>query len=47
MIDFNLSEEQRLLQQTARDFAINELSAGAIDRDENKIWPKEQISKMA
>ena len=47
MLDFNLSEEQRLLQQTARDFAINELSAGVIDRDENKIWPKEQISKMA
>ena len=30
MLDFNLSEEQRLLQQTARDFAINELSAGFV-----------------
>ena len=47
MIDFNLSEEQKLLKKTAKDFAKNELLAGAIERDENKIWPKEQINKMA
>ncbi len=45
MIDFNLSEEQQLLRQTARDFAQNELLEGVIDRDQNKIWPKEQIKK--
>jgi len=47
MIDFNLSEEQQLLRQTARDFAQNELLEGVIDRDQNKIWPKEQIKKMS
>jgi len=47
MIDFNLSEEQQLLKQTARDFSQNELLEGVIDRDQNKIWPKEQIKKMA
>ena len=47
MIDFNLSEGQKLLKKTAKDFAKNELLAGAIERDENKIWPKEQINKMA
>ena len=47
MIDFNLSEEQQLLKQTAKDFAKNELLDGVIDRDENKLWPKEQISKMS
>ena len=47
MIDFNLSEEQELLKKTAKDFAKNELLEGAVNRDENKIWPKEQISKMA
>ena len=47
MIDFTLSEEQKLLKQTARDFAKNELLDGVIDRDENKIWPKEQIDKMS
>ena len=43
MIDFNLSEEQELLKKTAKDFAKNELLEGAVNRDENKIWPKEQI----
>ena len=47
MIDFNLSEEQKLLKQTARNFAKNELLEGVIDRDQNKIWPKEQIKKMS
>ena len=47
MIDFNLSEEQELLKKTAKDFAKNELLEGVVNRDENKIWPKEQISKMA
>jgi len=47
MIDFNLSEEQQLLRQTARDFAQNELLEGVIYRDQNKIWPKEQIKKMS
>ncbi|MDC0145438.1 acyl-CoA dehydrogenase [bacterium] len=46
-MDFNLSEEQQLLRQTARDFAQNELLEGVIDRDQNKIWPKEQIKKMS
>ena len=40
MIDFNLSEEQQLLRQTARDFAKNELLEGVVYRDQNKIWPK-------
>jgi len=47
MINFNLSEEQILIQKTAREFAINELLQGAIERDEKKQWPKEQIQKMA
>ena len=47
MINFNLSEEQILIQKTAREFAMNELLQGAIERDEKKQWPKEQIQKMA
>ena len=47
MINFNLSEEQILIQKTAKEFAKNELSEGAIHRDEQKIWPTEQIKKMA
>ncbi len=47
MINFNLSEEQLLIQKTAKEFALNELYDGAIERDANKEWPKEQIKKMA
>ena len=47
MINFNLSEEQLLIQKTAKEFALNELYNGAIERDANKEWPKEQIKKMA
>ncbi len=46
-MDFSLTSEQQLIKQTASDFAKEELMAGAVERDKNKIWPKDQISKMA
>lgn len=45
-MDFNLTEEQLMVQQAARDFAQNELLPGVIERDENQIFPAEQIKKM-
>lgn len=45
-MDFNLTEEQLMVQQAARDFAQNELLPGVIERDENQIFPTEQIKKM-
>jgi len=45
-MDFNLTEEQQLIQKTAREFARIELAPGVVDRDEKKIWPKEAIQKM-
>jgi len=45
-MDFNLTEEQQLIQKTAREFARIELAPGVVDRDEKKIWPKEPIQKM-
>ena len=44
---FQLTEEQVLIQKTAREFADAELVPGAIERDEKKIWPKDAIDKMA
>ena len=44
---FNLTEEHELIKKNAREFAVNELLPGAIERDENKIWPKEAVAKMA
>ena len=46
-MDFNITDEQKLIQKTAREFAIGELLDGIIERDEKKIWPKEAINKMA
>ena len=46
MIDFQLTEEHRLIQKTAKEFAKNELLPGVIDRDANKIWPKKAIIEM-
>ena len=46
-MNFNLTSEQQLIKQTAADFSRDELKDGAVERDKNKIWPKEQITKMA
>ncbi len=45
-MNFDLTQEHKLIQQTARDFAQNELLPGVLERDENKIWPKDAILKM-
>src|SRR5690606_37618111 len=43
---FQLSEEQLMIRQAARDFAQNELLPGVIERDEHQKFPAEQIKKM-
>ena len=46
-MNFNLSNEQKLIRDTAKDFAQTELLPGVIERDEKKEFPKDQIKKMA
>lgn len=46
-MNFNLSEEQLMIQQAARDFAQNELLPGVIERDRDQKFPQEQVRKMA
>ena len=46
-MNFELTEEQKLVQKTARDFSKSELLPGAVERDISKIWPTEAIKKMA
>ncbi len=41
-----LSEEHLMIRQAARNFAINELKPGVIERDEHQKFPAEQIKKM-
>lgn len=46
MIDFTLTEDQELIQKTAREFAVEHLAPGVMDRDENAEFPYEQIKLM-
>src|SRR5246127_5921018 len=43
---FELTEEQEMIRQAARDFALNELKPGVIERDEHQKFPAEQVKKM-
>lgn len=43
---FELSEEQLMIRDAARDFANTELKPGVIERDENQKFPLEQIKKL-
>lgn len=45
-MDFNLTEEQIMIRDAARDFARTELLPGVIERDEKQEFPHEQIRQM-
>ena len=45
-MDFNLTEEQLMIQQAARDFAQAELLEGVIERDNEQKFPYEAVKKM-
>ena len=45
-MDFSLTEEQKLIQQAARDFAQTELLPEVIERDDAQRFPKEQVEKL-
>jgi alkylation response protein AidB-like acyl-CoA dehydrogenase len=46
-MQFDLNEEQLMIQKAARDFAKSECLPGVIDRDEKQQFPKEQVMKLA
>jgi short/branched chain acyl-CoA dehydrogenase len=45
-MDFDLTDEQRLLRDTVRDFARNEVAPQAEELDRTKSFPYELIAKM-
>lgn len=45
-MQFQLTEEQLMIQSAARDFAISECKPGVIDRDEHQKFPAEQVKKL-
>jgi alkylation response protein AidB-like acyl-CoA dehydrogenase len=46
-MDFNLTEEQKLIQRTAREFAQNEVAKDAAERDRLEQFPTQHVKKMA
>ncbi len=46
-MDLDLTEEQRMLQQTARDFALREVAPKAAELDKSARWPEELVKRMA
>src|SRR3712207_9105206 len=47
MIDFELTDEQRLIRETARDFTDGEIVPRARDNDRNEHFDTELVQKIA
>jgi len=45
-MNFELTQEHRMIRDAARDFAQTELLPGVIERDENQSFPTEQVKKL-
>ncbi|HEY2581275.1 MAG TPA: acyl-CoA dehydrogenase [Mucilaginibacter sp.] len=43
---FELTEEQKMIRQAARDFAQTELKPGVIERDEHQKFPTDQVKML-
>ncbi|MBA4322257.1 MAG: acyl-CoA dehydrogenase, partial [Odoribacter sp.] len=46
-MNFEFTEEQIMIRQSARDFAQRELIKDVLERDENSVFPAEHIKKLA
>src|SRR6185437_14531419 len=46
-MEFEVTEEQRMIRDTARDFAAREVAPKAAELDKSARWPNEIIAKMA
>lgn len=45
-MNFDLTEEHLMIQESARDFALNEIAPSAVHRDKNAEFPYEIVKKM-
>jgi butyryl-CoA dehydrogenase len=46
-MEFELTEEQRMIRDTAREFAAREIAPKAAELDKSSRWPSEILAKMA
>ncbi len=45
-MNFNLTEEHLMIQESAKDFALNEIAPSAVQRDKSAEFPSEIVKKM-
>ncbi len=45
-MNFELTQEHKMIRDAAKDFAQSELLPGVIERDENQSFPTEQVKKL-
>jgi butyryl-CoA dehydrogenase len=46
-MNFELTEEQKMIRDTARDFAAREIAPKASEIDKNSRWPEEIVKRLA
>ena len=46
-MNFNFSDNHKLISKAAREFAVGELARDSVTRDQEKLWPRDQIKQMA
>ncbi|QQZ10838.1 acyl-CoA dehydrogenase family protein [Heyndrickxia vini] len=46
-MDFSLTAEQAMIQRTIKEFAVEEVEKGALERDNNKEFPREIFNKLS
>ncbi|MAV65335.1 MAG: acyl-CoA dehydrogenase [Candidatus Marinimicrobia bacterium] len=46
-MNFELTQEQKMIKKMTQEFARDELLPDVVKRDINKEWPQEQVQKMA
>ncbi|MFZ1518519.1 MAG: acyl-CoA dehydrogenase [Ignavibacteriaceae bacterium] len=45
-MNFNLTEDHLMIQESAKDFALNEIAPSAVQRDKSAEFPSEIVKKM-
>ena len=45
-MNFDLTDEHLMIQESARDFALNEIAPSAVQRDKSAEFPYEIVKKM-
>ncbi|TDL34518.1 acyl-CoA dehydrogenase [Jeotgalibacillus sp. S-D1] len=46
-MNFDLTQEQKMIQRTIREFAQEVVAPGALDRDRSKSFPKDEFKQLA